>query len=309
MRLVCLSLCCLQAVQHAQQALQAAEDSSQQQQQGSMVAPTIALIALLLSARWVQDEQERALAPQKKVDHLSAGAVLNHRIQLCPRSGGLHVPRLHCMDPQHHLLLAHTNPSCVPALQLALICCRCCRQQPQDALTVVEAGLAKLQPSDRCDHTLTASGTSGSTTSSSSASSMALLPRFNDVLLLRVQAQLLLALSDANRAVAVLGTAVRRLAHARRALEARPSLAGGVADKLLREQEAQVCGLLQAVCLFGFIRHAAGAAGSTLSALALGSASVLCHPFAWAVTCAGKLLAGAPHRHCTARAVCSCLMP
>lgn len=46
-------LCCLQAVQRAQQALQAAE-SSEQQQQGSMVAHTIALIALLLSARCVR---------------------------------------------------------------------------------------------------------------------------------------------------------------------------------------------------------------------------------------------------------------
>lgn len=102
---------------------------------------------------------------------------------------------------------------------------------------MVEAGLAKLQPSDRCDHGLAAPSTSGST---SSSTSMAPLPHFNDILLLRVQAQLLLALSDANRAVAVLGTAVRRLAHARRALEARPSLAGGVAAQLVREQEAQV---------------------------------------------------------------------
>lgn len=41
--------CCLQAVQQAQQALQAAESS--EQQHGSRVAPMVALIALLLSAR------------------------------------------------------------------------------------------------------------------------------------------------------------------------------------------------------------------------------------------------------------------
>jgi hypothetical protein len=69
---------------------------------------------------------------------------------------------------------------------------------------------------------------------------MAAPPHFYDVLLLRIEAQLLLALSDANRAVAVLGTAIRRLANARKGLEARPSLAGGVAAELLREQEAQV---------------------------------------------------------------------
>lgn len=44
-------MCFLQAVQHAQQALQAAELSGQQQ--SSMVLPNIALIALLLSARCV----------------------------------------------------------------------------------------------------------------------------------------------------------------------------------------------------------------------------------------------------------------
>lgn len=69
---------------------------------------------------------------------------------------------------------------------------------------------------------------------------MAALPHFYDVLLLRIQAQLLLSLSDANRAVAVLGAAIRRLSHARRGLDARPSLAGGVAAELLREKEAQV---------------------------------------------------------------------
>jgi hypothetical protein len=116
------------------------------------------------------------------------------------------------------------------------------RQQLQDALTVVEAGLAKLQPSDRCDHAFstTSPSSGGSTGAGSSSSSMAALPHFYDVLLLRLEAQLLLALSDANRAVAVLGTAIRRLAHARKGLEARPSLAGGVAAELLREQEAQV---------------------------------------------------------------------
>jgi hypothetical protein len=66
------------------------------------------------------------------------------------------------------------------------------------------------------------------------------LPHFHDVLLLRIHAQLLLALQDANSAVAVLGTAVRRLAAARRGMEQRPSLAGSVAVELLQEQEAQV---------------------------------------------------------------------
>jgi hypothetical protein len=66
------------------------------------------------------------------------------------------------------------------------------------------------------------------------------LPDFHDVLLLRIQAQLLLAVPHAHRAVAVLGAAVRRLANARKALDARPSLAGGAAAQLLREQEAQV---------------------------------------------------------------------
>jgi hypothetical protein len=100
----------------------------------------------------------------------------------------------------------------------------------------VEAGLSKLQPSDRCDHALSAPSTS----SSKASSSMLPLPHFNDILMLRVQAQLLLALSDANKAVAVLGTAVRRLAHARRALDTRQSLVGGVAAELLQQQEAQV---------------------------------------------------------------------
>jgi hypothetical protein len=49
---LCLLCVCAQAVQQAQQALQAAESSEQQEQQhGSSVAPMIALIALLLSAR------------------------------------------------------------------------------------------------------------------------------------------------------------------------------------------------------------------------------------------------------------------
>jgi hypothetical protein len=76
---------------------------------------------------------------------------------------------------------------------------------------------------------------------------LAPLPQFHDILLLRIQAQLLLALSDANKAVAVLGSAVRRLSHARKGLEARPSLAGGAAAELLRDQEAQV-GVCQCAC-------------------------------------------------------------
>jgi hypothetical protein len=50
-------MCFLQAVQHAQQALQAAESSGQQQ--SSMVPPNIALIALLLSARCVHSEADK----------------------------------------------------------------------------------------------------------------------------------------------------------------------------------------------------------------------------------------------------------
>lgn len=136
--------------------------------------------------------------------------------------------------PAQHEWLLHLGNLLRSAFASLHFCC--CRQQLQDALTVVEAGLSKLQPSDRCDHALSAPSTSSSTASSS----MLPLPHFNDILMLRVQAQLLLALSDANKAVAVLGTAVRRLAHARRALDTRQSLVGGVAAELLQQQEAQV---------------------------------------------------------------------
>lgn len=116
-----------------------------------------------------------------------------------------------------------------------------CRQQLADALVIVEGGLRKLHPTERCDHSSANSGLSSSGTgAASSSSSLAPLPQFHDILLLRIQAQLLLALSDANKAVAVLGSAIRRLSHARKGLEARPSVAGGAAAELLRDQEAQV---------------------------------------------------------------------
>lgn len=127
-----------------------------------------------------------------------------------------------------------------------------CRQQLQAALTVVETGLSKLQSSDRCDSGASTTTGGGMISTSSTAavasssispsSSLPTLPHFHDVLLLRIQAQLLLALSDANRSVAVLGSAVRRLSSARRAAEERRSSAAGIAAELLQEQEAQVGG-------------------------------------------------------------------
>lgn len=114
------------------------------------------------------------------------------------------------------------------------------RQQLQGALTVVDAGLDKLQPQDCCDHGLTAS-----TSSSSGSSSMGSIPNFYDILLLRVEAQLLLALSDASRAVSVLGSALRRLTNARKGMAVQPGGGSVVAAELLREQEAQVGGSCQ----------------------------------------------------------------
>ncbi|WIA39628.1 hypothetical protein OEZ86_005707 [Tetradesmus obliquus] len=102
------------------------------------------------------------------------------------------------------------------------------RQQLQPALSVVEAGLSSLPSSERCD----------SHASLFSSSSSRRLPHCYDVMLHRVKAQLLLALSSANEALAVLGSARQRLSAARRALGSRQDAAAAVA--LLREQEAQV---------------------------------------------------------------------
>jgi hypothetical protein len=106
-----------------------------------------------------------------------------------------------------------------------------CRQQLQPALSAVEAGLSSLPSSERCD------AHAGHFSSSSSSSRG--LPHCYDVLLHRVKAQLLLALSRANEALAVLGTARQRLAAGRRALGSRQDAAAAVA--LLRQEEAQVC--------------------------------------------------------------------
>lgn len=103
-----------------------------------------------------------------------------------------------------------------------------CRQQLQPALSVVEAGLSSLPSSERCD----------SHASLFSSSSSRRLPHCYDVMLHRVKAQLLLAVSSANEALAVLGSARQRLSAARRALGSRQDAAAAVA--LLREQEAQV---------------------------------------------------------------------
>jgi hypothetical protein len=104
-----------------------------------------------------------------------------------------------------------------------------CRQQLQPALSVVEAGLTSLPSSERCD------AHASHFTSSSSRG----LPHCHDVLLHRVKAQLLLALSSANAALAVLGSARQRLSAGRRALGSRQDAAAAVA--LLQQQEAQVC--------------------------------------------------------------------
>jgi hypothetical protein len=105
-----------------------------------------------------------------------------------------------------------------------------CRQQLQPALSVVEAGLSSLPSSERCD---------ARASHSSSSSSSRGLPHCHDVLLHRVKAQLLLALSRVNEALAVLGSARQRLSAGRRALGSRQDAAAAVA--LLRQQEAQVC--------------------------------------------------------------------
>lgn len=64
------------------------------------------------------------------------------------------------------------------------------------------------------------------------------LPSCHDVLLLRVQAQLLLAVSSANEALTVLGKAKQRLSVARRGLAGRQNANAAVA--VLKKQEAQV---------------------------------------------------------------------
>ncbi|KAF8058841.1 NPG1 [Scenedesmus sp. PABB004] len=106
------------------------------------------------------------------------------------------------------------------------------RQQPQAALTVVEAGLASVGGADRCDAPAPAAGAGASLAGLR-------LPWCYDVLLCRVRAALLLALADANGALGVLGAAKQRLSLARRALEARGPDAGAAAG-VLRQQEAQV---------------------------------------------------------------------
>jgi hypothetical protein len=68
------------------------------------------------------------------------------------------------------------------------------------------------------------------------------LPRCHDVLLLRVQAALLLALADANGALEVLGAARLRLALARRTLQGRGDASAALLG-MLQQQEAQVCGV------------------------------------------------------------------
>jgi hypothetical protein len=119
---------------------------------------------------------------------------------------------------------------------------------------VVEAGLTSLPSSERCD-------THASHFSSSNSKG---LPHCYDVLLHRVKAQLLLALSSANEALAVLGSARQRLSAARRALGSRQDVAAAVA--LLRVQEAQVrhCMLLCHVASHTLQCHADSCSDSVL---------------------------------------------
>jgi hypothetical protein len=114
---------------------------------------------------------------------------------------------------------------------------------------VVEAGLQNLAASDRCDPGCTPPASAPEAAVPGAAAAKGGVPHCHDVLLLRVRAQLLLAVADANGALAVLGSARRRLANARRALDLQASGAAGgsgsssgdAAAALLQEQEAQVC--------------------------------------------------------------------
>lgn len=103
--------------------------------------------------------------------------------------------------------------------------CRYCRQQVPAALTVIDAGLASYRSKEQPGYSTIA------------AHCRVLLCSFH-ILLLRVKAQLLLALADANGALAVLGSAKQRLSNARQSLADRQDAAAEVAA--LKQQEAQV---------------------------------------------------------------------
>lgn len=95
----------------------------------------------------------------------------------------------------------------------------------QAALSVVDAALAS-------------SGSARSAFSTTSSTDSTSLPRCYDILLMRVKAQLLLAVEDANGALAVLGSAKQKLSTAHHGMAEGPDTAAAVV--VLKQQEAQV---------------------------------------------------------------------
>lgn len=121
------------------------------------------------------------------------------------------------------------SASC-PTVAPAAYTYHACRQQVPAALSVTQAGITSSGSSKgQHSHSTTGIHSSG-------------LPRCFDILLMRVKAQLLLAIADANGALAVLGSAKQRLSTARRGLAERQDAAAAVA--VLKQQEAQVSGFL-----------------------------------------------------------------
>ena len=97
------------------------------------------------------------------------------------------------------------------------------RQQLQAAIQIADAGLALFYKKPDSAALLTRSDGS---------------PSCMDTLLLRIKAQLVLALGDANQGLSVLGTAKKKLSAKRAALGGAEG-AGAVAE-MYRQQEAQV---------------------------------------------------------------------
>lgn len=99
------------------------------------------------------------------------------------------------------------------------------RQQLPGALSVCQAGLDDISSRE-------ASSTRGRSRHPG-------LPRCYDILLMRVKAQLLLAIADINGALAVLGAAKHRLSAVRQQYVEQPA-AAGAAVAVLQKHEAQV---------------------------------------------------------------------
>jgi len=114
---------------------------------------------------------------------------------------------------------SHSPPAVLALLALLLSA----RQQLQAAIQVADAGLALFHKKPDSAALLTRSDGS---------------PSCMDTLLLRIKAQLVLALGDANQGLSVLGTAKKKLSAKRAALGGAEG-AGAVAE-MYRQQEAQV---------------------------------------------------------------------